>query len=91
MAPAPLQCPRSHHHTPYPTWLHDIDVVTCLVYHVSQTIISRKEGSTYGVLQQELQNSLEVAVHVSFIRSTPEYMAPAQYKPQRPSSQEPGS
>ena len=44
----------------------DIDVVTCLRYHISQTIASRKEESTYGVPRQELQNSLEVAVHVSF-------------------------
>jgi len=43
----------------------DIDIVTGLIHHVSQTIVSRK-GSTYGVPQQELQNSLEVAVHVSF-------------------------
>ena len=63
------------HHGPVPDKVHqvmyvgaevDINVVTHLRYHISQTITSRKEESTYGVPRQELQNSLEVAVHVSF-------------------------
>jgi hypothetical protein len=46
------------HHGPVPNKVRqvmyvgaevDIDVVTCLTYHFSQTIVSRKEGSTYGV------------------------------------------
>jgi len=44
----------------------DIGVVTCLIYGVGRTVLSRKEGSTYGVPRQELQNSLEVAVQVRF-------------------------
>jgi hypothetical protein len=58
------------HHGPVPNKVRqvvyvgaevDIDVVTCLIHHISQTIVSRKEGSTYRVPRQEL----EVAVHVS--------------------------
>jgi len=64
-------CPLWSHHGGPASWLSyrsctwDINVVTCLIYHVSQTIVSRKEGSMYEVPWQELQNSLEV-VHVSF-------------------------
>jgi len=66
---------EGEHHGPVPNKVRqvmymgaevDINVVTGLIHHVSQTIVSRKEGSTNGVPRQELRNSLEVTVHVGF-------------------------